>query len=94
MTFRHGGITLGILLVVLLAGCESTPTSDDAYVFSSFRGNGEGGLHLAYSHDGLTWKALKNDTTFLEPEVGQGLMRDPCIIQGPDGTFHMVCTTG
>ena len=64
------------------------------YLFSSFRGNGEDGLHLAYSHDGLKWTALNNDKSFLKPEVGTKLMRDPCICQGPDGVFHMVWTTG
>lgn len=96
MTSRTSIIFLATLAMVFLPGCQSMgkPNDTGAYVFSSFRGNGEDGLHLAYSHDGLTWKALKNDTTFLEPEVGQGLMRDPCIIQGPEGTFHMVWTTG
>lgn len=62
-------------------------------MFSYFVGNGEDGLHLAYSYDGLTWEALKNNTSFLTPEVGvDKLMRDPCIIQGSDGTFHMVWT--
>jgi hypothetical protein len=65
----------------------------DGYLFASFRGNGEDGLHLAYSYDGLTWGGLKNDQSFLKPEVGGKLMRDPCVIQGPDGIFHMVWTT-
>lgn len=64
------------------------------YLFSSFRGNGEDGLHLAYSHDGLKWISLNNDKSFLKPEVGTKLMRDPCLCQGPDGTFHMVWTSG
>ena len=64
------------------------------YLFSSFRGNGEDGLHLAYSRDGLQWTALKDDKPFLKPIIGDKLMRDPCIVQGPDGLFHMVWTTG
>jgi hypothetical protein len=64
-----------------------------AYLFSYFKGNGEDGLHFASSSDGLTWKTLRNDQSFLKPAVGQDkLMRDPCITQGPDGTFHMVWT--
>ena len=64
-----------------------------AYLFTSFRGNGEDGLHLAYSYDGFRWTDL--DNVFLSPKIGKSkLMRDPCIIQGPDGTFHMVWTTG
>ncbi len=65
------------------------------YVFAYFKNNGEDGLHLAYSRDGLTWKALNEDRPYLTPVVGsQKLMRDPCVIQGPDGVFHMVWTTG
>ncbi len=63
------------------------------YLFSYFKGNGEDGLHLAYSEDGYKWKSLKNDTSFLTPEVGKDkLMRDPCIIKGGDGLYHMVWT--
>jgi len=48
---------------------------------------------LAYSSDGLKWSALNKNKSFLEPQVGEDkLMRDPCIISGPDGLFHMVWT--
>lgn len=63
------------------------------YLFSYFKGNGEDGLHLAYSLDGLKWAALKNDSSFLKPTAGKDkLMRDPCIVRGADGLFHMVWT--
>lgn len=63
------------------------------FVFSYFKGNSADGLHLAGSRDGLNWKAFKNDESFLKPEVANDkLMRDPCIIQGLDGKFHMVWT--
>lgn len=63
------------------------------YVFAYFKNNGKDGLHLAYSIDGLSWKALKNDQSFIHPVVGKdSLMRDPCIIRGLDGQFHMVWT--
>ena len=65
----------------------------DGYVFTYFKANGEDGLHLAYSEDGYKWTALKNDTSFLTPEVGKDkLMRDPCVIKGADGLYHMVWT--
>lgn len=65
------------------------------FLFSYFKGNGEDGLHYAYSTDGFTWKALKGDTSFLTPNIGQQkLMRDPCIIKGGDGNYHMVWTCG
>ncbi|WP_244518583.1 glycoside hydrolase family 88 protein [Parapedobacter composti] len=66
---------------------------DSVYAFSYFKGNGEDGLHLAYSYDGFTWTALKGDSSFLMPELSKDrLMRDPCIIRGGDGRFHMVWT--
>ena len=65
----------------------------NGYVFTYFKGNGEDGLHLAYSEDGYKWNTLKNDTSFLTPEVGKDkLMRDPCVIKGGDGLYHMVWT--
>jgi acetyl esterase/lipase len=65
----------------------------DGYVFTYFKGNGEDGLHLAYSEDGYKWETLKKDASFLTPEVGKDkLMRDPCVIKGGDGLYHMVWT--
>ncbi len=64
------------------------------YLFSYFKGNGDG-LHLAYSYDGLTWEALKNDSVLIKPEVGKDkLMRDPSIVKDDNGVFHMVWTSG
>ncbi|WP_426059806.1 glycoside hydrolase family 43 protein [Hymenobacter sp. B1770] len=66
---------------------------NEALVFCYFKGNGQDGLHLASSRDGYTWTALKRDSTFLRPTVAKDkLMRDPCIIRGQDGLFHMVWT--
>lgn len=68
--------------------------SGAAYLFCYFKGNGEDGLHLAYSRDGLIWQPLNNDHTLLRPTVGKDkLMRDPHITTGPDGMYHMVWTT-
>lgn len=65
----------------------------NVYLFAYFKGNGEDGLHLAYSKDGYNWSALKGDSSFLTPTVSNDkLMRDPCIIRGGDGLFHMVWT--
>jgi hypothetical protein len=63
------------------------------YMFSYFKNNGKDGLHLAYSYDGYRFKAIKNDSSFLTPVLSKdSLMRDPCIIRGADGKFHMVWT--
>ncbi|MBL7967931.1 MAG: glycoside hydrolase family 43 protein [Prolixibacteraceae bacterium] len=67
----------------------------EAYLFSYFVDNGQDGLHLAYSTDGLKWTPLNDGKSFLTPVVGKDkLMRDPCVLQGKDGLFHMVWTSG
>ncbi len=67
----------------------------EVYLFSYFVDNGQDGLHLASSADGLTWTALNDGKSYLAPTVGKDkLMRDPCILQGKDGLFHMVWTSG
>jgi len=72
---------------------EVLPLDERFYIFSYFKGNSSDGLHLAGSTDGLNWKAFKNDSSFLRPSVAADkLMRDPCIIRGLDGKFHMVWT--
>ncbi len=68
-------------------------SKDSVFLFSYFMGNGEDGLHLAYSKDGFTWNKIERQTTFLQPELSPDkLMRDPCIIRGKDNLFHMVWT--
>jgi hypothetical protein len=91
---RFGAILLTFSALSACTSVAENLPADDVFLFSSFRGNGEDGLHLAYSHDGLNWQALKQDQSFLRPQLGGKLMRDPCIILGPDNIFHMVWTTG
>lgn len=68
--------------------------SGGGYLLSYFKGNGEDGLHLAYSRDGLKFTALGGGRSYLKPEVGRHkLMRDPSIVRAPDGVFHMVWTS-
>jgi len=93
----HKEATKRILVSVLLTVSLSLSgvAQGRVYLFSYFRGNGEDGLHLAYSKDGFSWAALNKDSSFLAPVVGVSkLMRDPCIIRTKDGVFHMVWTTG
>lgn len=80
-------------LLLLYVGNAIAQKPKPVYLFSYFKNNGENGLHLAYSNDGLNWKALKSDSSFLKPTVSNDkLMRDPCVIRGADGKFHMVWT--
>ena len=82
--------TLFLLSIVSL----SINAQKNYYLFSYFIGRGEDGLHLAYSTDGEEWIALNDGKAYVAPTLGAKLMRDPCIIKGPDGLFHMVWTTG
>ncbi|MEF8846262.1 MAG: hypothetical protein V5A59_12370 [Bacteroidales bacterium] len=84
-----------IILFVILSFIMEANAQDNnqMFMFSYFTGNGEDGLHMAYSHDGYQWKALNEGESLLTPRVGNDkLMRDPCIIKGPNGKFHMVWT--
>jgi hypothetical protein len=98
------------LAVVLLAACtsighRSASTSEpQAYLFSYFTRNGEDGVHLAYSRDGISWLPINGGRSLITPATpgaGRGwqewnttaaLMRDPSILRGPDGMFHLVWT--
>lgn len=72
---------------VLISSCSSK-----AYLFTSFHEPADAGLRMLYSFDGYHWTDL--DTVFLKPTVGnQKVMRDPSMVQGPDGTFHLVWTS-
>jgi predicted GH43/DUF377 family glycosyl hydrolase len=84
-----------IFVVTLLFNftMKSVAQNNAVYVFSYFNNNGKDGLHLAYSNDGYHWTALNHDSAILKPTVAKDqLMRDPCIIKGADGLFHMVWT--
>ena len=82
-----------IFLIYSTADFAQQSSNDSVLMFSYFKDNGEDGLHFAYSEDGLQWSALRNDSSYLSPAVGnERLIRDPCIIQGPDGIFRLICT--
>lgn len=84
----------GIGFALLVLSCASCLLADEKLVFSFFRNNGEGGVYLAESRDGLRWTESNEGQPVLKPEVGESrLTRDPSIARGPDGVFHMVWTT-
>jgi hypothetical protein len=74
------------LFLIPLFSCNQ-----EAYLFSSFREPATDGLRLAYSYDGYHWNDF--DTTFLKPMIDDKVIRDPSIVQGPDGTYHLVFTS-
>jgi len=94
---------------LLIAACaphtgSPAPKEESAFLFSYFTRNGEDGVHLAYSRDGIAWLPLNGGKSVITPGItGDGigwqqwdtkgaLMRDPSILQGPDGMFHVVWT--
>jgi len=73
--------------VLLLQSCNKK-----AYLFTSFHEPANAGLRMLYSFDGYKWKDI--DTVLLRPQVGsQQVMRDPSMVHGPDGVFHLVWTS-
>ena len=87
-------VVLAALVAPVVAQTAPPPeTPATAYLFSYFIDNGQDGLHLAWSRDGLKWDPLNGGRSFLRPEISRDrLMRDSCVAQGPDGTFHLVWT--
>ncbi|MEI6949324.1 glycoside hydrolase family 43 protein [Paraflavisolibacter sp. H34] len=92
MKYVFSRCLLFLLLLCSGAAFAQKAPADSVYLFCYFKGNGDG-LHLAYSQDGYQWEPLKNDSVYVRPTAGRDkLMRDPCIIRGGDGQFHMVWT--
>ncbi|HRO83514.1 MAG TPA: glycoside hydrolase family 43 protein [Niabella sp.] len=80
------------LLLFILVSLFLTSCSSGGYLFTGFHEPADEGLRLLYSYDGLKWQDLNK--IFLKPEIGkQKIMRDPSMVQGPDGVFHLVWTT-
>ena len=90
----HKKIIIPCLFAILFSsGVYAQVDAKEVFMFCYFKNNGQDGLHLAYSMDGYKWTTLFNDTSILKPTVSKDkLMRDPCIIKGGDGKFHMVWT--
>lgn len=82
-------------------GAESTaeaPLPATCYLFAYFYHDKETeGFRLAWSRDGYAFEMLNEGKPLLTPTAGAGekrVMRDPCLYRGPNGTWHLVWTTG
>lgn len=88
----------GLSFISCTAETASNDTVDtkDTVLFSYFKGEGESGVYLQTSADGLSFEAVNDgEPIFTPPESWpeeQQLTRDPSIVYA-DGTFHMVWTT-
>lgn len=89
--FKPNSISSFHLAIIGLLLCGLTSCTKQAYIFTSFHEPANEGLRLLYSYDAYHWTDLNK--TFLKPAVGaQKVLRDPSIVQGPNGTFHLVWT--
>ncbi|MEN6493295.1 MAG: glycoside hydrolase family 43 protein [Thermoguttaceae bacterium] len=86
----------GALLTATAVAAPPAQPAGRVFLFTFFREpNGNDGLHLAWSRDGYRWEELgPAQHTWIRPTLGHKCMRDPSLHQGPDGTFHLVWTTG
>lgn len=88
---------LGILACILAAPFARAENLPDAcYLFAYFYHDRQAeGFRLAWSADGHRFEMLNEGRSYLTPTAGENkLMRDPALFRGPDGTFHLVWTTG
>jgi len=82
----------------LVSGCavfqDCAPKRDEVLILSFFRDNGQDGIYLAWSEDGVNFKPLNDDKPVIKPGPwqGQNLTRDPSMVYH-DGKFHAVWTS-
>jgi hypothetical protein len=89
-------IYVSLTVIAMACVCRvSVGAGDDAvFLLSYFKGNGETGVYLACSADGLTFTDLNEGRPMFTPPdwPGQNLTRDPSIVFR-DRLFHMVWTS-
>lgn len=67
---------------------DSVKVDKSAYLFASFRGNGEDGLHLSWSNDGYHWNVIQNDKSFfLLRSESKRSCETPAFFRGWTGCF-------
>lgn len=83
-----------VAIAILSGGSVCLGAGDEVFLFSYFKGNGETGVFLAWSEDGLAFKTLNEGRPVFTPPQwqGQNLTRDPSIVYR-EGLFRMVWTS-
>ena len=84
-------MAMGIAGLTLAGLAEGTPKAKYGFVF--FRGNGERGVYLATSADGLNWTEANGGKPVAPAILDDRITRDPSVCLGPDGKYHMTFTT-
>jgi len=86
---------LPLAFALALSGCASIPDGSPApqrFLISYFYGQDDG-ARLALSKDGVHWTPINGGAPVVRPLAGD-IIRDPSILRGKDGVYHMVWTTG
>lgn len=86
---------LPLMLALALGGCASVAGNSSAstgFLISYFYGQ-DAGARLAVSRDGIHWTPVNRGAPVVRPFRGE-IVRDPSILRGKDGVYHMVWTTG
>lgn len=93
---RRTGRVAWVALLSLFAFARAAELPETCYLFAYFYHDREGeGFRLAWSADGYRFEMLNGGRSYLRPTAGENkLMRDPHLYRAPDGTFHLVWTTG
>ncbi len=84
-------VIVGLLLLCLMA---FDADAEDVLLFTYFRDNGQHGVNLAMTANGIDFIALNDDKPIFKPPAwtGQNLTRDASIVYR-DGLFRMVWTS-
>ncbi len=92
ISVRFATAALAAAALLLPADLRAAGETNSAYLFTSFREPANDGLRFLFSLDAYHWTNVPG--VFLKPNVGSGkLLRDPSLVRGPDGAFHLVWTT-
>lgn len=97
------------LAICLAYGAASVQGSTTGYVYAYFQGGwptgGHSGVYMSYSTDGLNFTPMNDgNAVYVPPEswgpgsdtdtTDEDQARDPSVVYGPDGLYHMVWTSG
>ncbi len=63
---KHFGLVLSTFLFLQTISVHA----ENCYIFTYFRDNGQHGLYLASSHDGLKWTPLNEGKPYFPPKAG------------------------
>ncbi len=97
-SFLNTNIAKRYLTLCALFSLSLSVMAQEIYLFSYFtnKNSNKNGLHFAYSEDGYKWTAIGPEHSFLKCDYGnwgtEKKMRDPFILQGPDGIWHCIWT--